>query len=148
MINEDLDADVPTTSRKELLKKIGVALTAASLGSLSSVAAAGAGTGQRRPVLPKSLPTALSAHEGKHYFIWFGLGKVSSAVVLPASDTAGQKRASALGTPARAFVSQGILQVNIGNAQSGISKNNVSQLVSFPGSMPEFNMPAISRGMQ
>jgi len=81
MIDENMDATVPTTSRKDLLKKIGVALTAASLGSLSSVAAAGAGTGQRRPQLPKSLPTALSAHEGQHYFIWFGLGKVSSALV-------------------------------------------------------------------
>jgi hypothetical protein len=141
---ENLDATAGTTSRKELLKKIGVALTAASIGSLSSLAGA---AGKSGPVkLGGTLTTALSAHEGNEYCAFIATGRTSSIACFKSTDTKSISTAiTQLGVdPARTKIVGGILQVNLGAAADGVS-NGSSKLNSFSQSQESFTGGLITR---
>lgn len=140
---ENVEATVETTSRKELLKKIGVALAAVSVGSMSSFASAAGKTGQKK--LGPKITTALAAHEGNEYCAFIATGPTSSIALFKSTDTKSIGAAiKALGVdPARTKIVGGVALVNLGSKSSGIS-NGSSKLNSFSDSQSSFTGGLIS----
>lgn len=151
-------------SRRDVLKKIGLALAASSLAALPQTEAeAQAGTPpttpttqvkppldplalrQRTLVLDSAVKPLVASQEGKEFSVFFAKGNsgIGSVVVLPGADKPGTDKTGLLlgSKPARGKVVGGIIQVDLGLAAAGrCSGNGKAGAASFdpigPGGDP------------
>ncbi|WP_395090953.1 hypothetical protein [Armatimonas sp.] len=142
---EEKEMTPVATSRRDVLKKIGMALAASSLAALPQEEAAAQtpqdlklkpGSLQLRAVhLDASVKPLVASQEGKEFSIFFAKGRgPGSVVVIAGDDKEGtDKTAKTLGVkPGRGKVVGGIIQVDLGLAAEGrCSGNGKGAVASF-----------------
>jgi hypothetical protein len=125
--NKEPTEESRTESRRNMLRKIGVALAATTVAASSGEARAQKMSRIARPIsqnlkLPSSIKTAVSGDEGElKIFVATNKSGAASILVLKASDYDGVKLAQAQlhAEPASARVVNGVVQVNLGKAAEG-----------------------------
>ena len=121
-------------SRRDVLKKIGLALAASSLAALPQTEAEAQTQSQLRDprqrslVLDSAVKPLVASQEGKEFSVFFDKGNsgIGSVVVLPGADKPGTDKTGLLlgSKPARGKVVGGIIQVDLGLAASGRCSGN------------------------